>query len=275
MSSPKEQTVTSKSEPWAEAKPYYIDLYKKAQEAFGATNKKVYGGDLWAGPTSLQKKAAKELGANQWQQGAGDLRTLGKDTVSGKYLDPNTNPWLKKTADMAIGDVTRNYTRNVLPNMGSAAISGGAYGGGRQGVMEGLAAGEFGREAGDIATNIYGSNYQQERDRQMQGGNLFNQANQLEAMHLQGMAGAGQQEQQWQQGQLNEDYQRWQQQQAAPWAGIPELMSVLSGGNFQSTSSTGPNPNYMSPMQSMMGVGSLITGLADAFQPSGGWSWMK
>lgn len=275
MGAPKEQTVTSKSEPWAEAKPYYIDLYKKAQDAFKATNKKTYGGDLWAGPTGLQKTAATQLGANKFQTGAADLRTLGTATTRGDYLDPDKNPWLKKTAEQAVGDVTRHYTRDVMPQMGSAAISGGAYGGARQGIMEGLSAGEFGREAGDISANIYGSNYQQERDRQMQGGNMFNQANALEMAHLQGMAGAGEQQQQWNQGQLNEDYQRWQQQQAAPWAGVPELMSVLSGGNFQSTSSTGPNPNYMSPMQGAMGVGSLITGLADAFQPSGGWSWMK
>src|SRR5262245_37038732 len=266
MGAPKEQTVTSKSEPWAEAKPYYIDLYKKAQEAFAATNKKSYGGDLWAGPTALQKQAATELGQNQWQTGASDLRTLGTDTVAGKYLDPDTNPWLKKSVEAATGDVTRKYTREVLPQMGSAAISGGAYGGGRQGVMEGLAAGEYGREANEAAQQIYAQNYQSERDRQLQGGNLFNQANALEMSHLQGMAGAGEQQQKWNQGQLSEDYQKWQMEQAAPWAGVPELLSVLSGGGLQSTASTGPNPNYTNPMQTMMGAGSLITGLADAFR---------
>jgi|SRR5215471_2039921 len=272
MGSPKSVTQTTKSEPWAAAKPYILDLYKKAQGAFDATNKQVYGGDLWAGPTDLQKSANTELANNQFGVGAGGLRQLAGDTVSGKYLDPNTNPYLKAAADEAAGAVSRNYTRSILPALGSAAIQSGAYGGSRQGVQEGLAAGEYAREANTAANNMYYQNYAAERDRQMQGGTLYNQANALEAAGIQGRTAAGAQEQAWNQAQNMEDYQRYQMQQQAPWLGIPELQSVLMGGNFQSSSQTGPNPNYMNPMQTAMGVGSLLTGLAQAFpqaQPVG------
>lgn len=266
MSSPKSQTVTNKSEPWKEAKPYYIDLYNLASDALKKTNKKTYSGDLWAGPNQTQKDANKKLAGVEWDQGADELRTLGQDTVAGKYLKAESNPYLKGAVDSALSDVTNKYTREVLPNMGSAAIQSGAYGGGRQGVMEGLAAGEYSREANNSANNIYYQNYNAERDRQMGAGSLFNQANALEGADIDAAMKAGEQQQGWAQGQNTEDYNRWQMEQAAPWAGIPEMLSVLSGGGFQSTSSTGPNPSYMNPMQTAMGMGSLLTGLMDAFK---------
>jgi hypothetical protein len=268
MSSPKSQTVTNKSEPWKEAKPYYIDLYEKASDALKATNKQVYGGDLWTGPNATQKEAVNKLKGNQWDTGADETRQLGLDTVSGKYLTAESNPYLKGAVDTALSDVSNKYTREVLPGLGSAAIQGGAYGGGRQGVVNSLAAGEFSREANEAATNIYATNYENERNRQMQAPSLFGQANSLEQDMIKGLAGAGQQEQDWANQQNMEDYQKWQMAQAAPWAGIPEMLSVLSGGGFQSTASTGPNPSYMSPMQMAMGGGSLLTGLMDAFKPA-------
>ena len=266
MSSPKSQTVTSKTEPWKEAKPYFTGLYNKAVEAFNSTNKQTYGGDLWAGPTARQTQANDALANNQWGQGAQDLRQLGTDTAQGKYLSHETNPYLKGAVDTAAGDITRRYTESVLPALGSAAQRAGAYGGSRQGIVDSQAAGEYGREANEAAQNIYYQNYAAERDRQMNAGGLFNQANNLEQQQIQGLAGAGEQEQKWQQGQLGENYQKYQMEQAAPWAGIPELLSVLTGGSFQSSSSTGPNPNYMNPMQTAMGAGSLLTGLMDAFK---------
>src|SRR5215475_4843900 len=133
MGGPKNVTQTTKSEPWAEAKPYIIDLYKAAQGAFGQTNKQMYTGDLWAQPTATQISANKELAGNTWGKGAAGVNQMAADLVSGKYLDPSTNPWLKGNVEAALGDVTRKYTQEVFPQMGDAAIRAGAYGGSRQG----------------------------------------------------------------------------------------------------------------------------------------------
>ena len=66
-----------------------------------------------------------------------------------------------------------------------------------------------------------------------QAGNLYNQANDLERQRLEGILKGGELQQGFQQGQLTENYDKWKMQQAAPWAGIPELLSVLTGGSFQ------------------------------------------
>ena len=93
----------------------------------------------WVG--DLAKQTAG-LG-NQLKPGVASLMGLAGDTASGKYLDPKSNPFLKGSVETALGDVTRKYTQEVMPQMGSAAQRSGAYGGSRQGIMEGLAAGEY------------------------------------------------------------------------------------------------------------------------------------
>jgi hypothetical protein len=299
MGSPKEVTSTTKSEPWSGSKPFFTDLYKKAADALGATNKSVYTGDLWAQPTATQVQANQQLKdasggwgktAGGWDYGAGTLRgygdTLVKNASDTSWLNPDTNPFVKQMTDQALGESTRNFQRNVLPQMGDAAIKGGAYGGSRQGIMEGLAAGEFGRETSDAATRIYADNYQKERDRMGQAQQLaatsapglYSGANSLEQQKIAGqqyaidaLGKAGAQEQTWNQQQNQENLDRYKMQQSSVWAGIPEMLSVLTGGGFQSSTSTQPNPNYTSPMQGAMGVGSLLTGLADVFQPKGGY----
>src|SRR5262245_28295009 len=105
MGSPKEQTVTSKTEPWAEAKPYFTQMYQKAMEAFGATNRKPYTGKTYAAPNVWETKAAKQMAGNKWGQGAAALRKVG-DYVTGQvgntsWLNPDTNPFIKGVADTA------------------------------------------------------------------------------------------------------------------------------------------------------------------------------
>lgn len=73
------------------------------------------------------------------------------DTINGKYLDPATNPYLDATYKHAAG--------LVGADVDSRFEKAGRYGSGaHQGVLqEGL---------NNLATNIYGGNYQQERARQ-------------------------------------------------------------------------------------------------------------
>jgi hypothetical protein len=73
------------------------------------------------------------------------------DTISGRFLDPTSNPYLSNTYDAA--------ARQVTPRVNSIFEAGGRYGSGaHQGVL--------GQNLSDLANNIYGTNYQNERTRQ-------------------------------------------------------------------------------------------------------------
>jgi hypothetical protein len=104
----------------------------------------------------LLSQARSTYQANQANPAAQTLANHGAAnmdaTIRGDYLDPSTNPWLKKTYDMAAD--------SVGSGVDSRFTASGRYGSGaHQGVL--------GKTFGDLATNIYGGNYQQERGRQM------------------------------------------------------------------------------------------------------------
>lgn len=92
---------------------------------------------------------------------------------------------------------------------------------------------------------------------------LWDSANQQELLGIQGRATAGQQVQAWDQALLDDAFTRYQLEQQAPWAGTSELLSVLTGGNFSTTTSTQPNPNYRSPMQNIMGLAGTALGFVN------------
>jgi hypothetical protein len=84
---------------------------------------------------------------------------LGK-AARGDYLSPDSNPWLKSTFDQGFGQVQNS--------VGSAMAGAGRFG-------SGAMAGALGSGATNLANDIYGANYQQERTRQQQAQQLIGQ----------------------------------------------------------------------------------------------------
>lgn len=122
---PAGQVTTTQDVPdWQ--RPYIQQLMQQAQGVYGANGP---GNQSLIGPATQQMQ----------------------DTIGGKYLDPNTNPYLDQTYRHAAGLVNANVA--------STFENANRYGSGaHQGVLqEGL---------NNLATNIYGGNYQQERTRQ-------------------------------------------------------------------------------------------------------------
>ena len=95
------------------------------------------------------------------QQGQQALSSLG-GIISGESPEiqalrsraQSGNPELQAVIEQTQGDITRNLERNILPAIGSAAAGLGQRGGSRQGVAEGIAAGEAQRLGADAATDL-------------------------------------------------------------------------------------------------------------------------
>jgi hypothetical protein len=86
-------------------------------------------------------------------------------TARGDYL--NSNPYLDATFNAAARPVSENFTNTVIPGINAAFGAASRTGSGIQGEYLGDAAGQYGKSLSDLATNIYGGNYQSERDRQL------------------------------------------------------------------------------------------------------------
>ena len=103
-------------------------------------------------------------------QGGDPNFNLSKDynyrTLSGQYLDPNSNPYLRGTYDNAAKAVTDNFNRTVQPNIASRFARSG------QSLSSGLLAAQnrsqdaLGDDLRRLATDVYGENYRFERGRQ-------------------------------------------------------------------------------------------------------------
>jgi len=110
------------------------------------------------------------------------------DTLTGKYLDPSSNPWLQKTFNQAATDVTNQYNLGTAPSLMAQSI--GAGGGGAGALagssgfqqMQGLNQYNLGQNLNNLATDIYGGNYQQERQNQMGAAGML--GNTENAMYL-------------------------------------------------------------------------------------------
>jgi len=143
------------------------------------------GGNLPALPTEMQTLNSLGLGG---------LTGMLSNTLSGKYLDPSTNPWLTKTYNEAAKGVTDQYQTSIAPSLMAEGEL--ATGGGPGALANSSAFNQtqwqnqygLGQNLQNLATNIYGGNYQQERQNQLTaaglGESLAGQANQINEQNV-------------------------------------------------------------------------------------------
>lgn len=99
----------------------------------------------------------------------GLTRKTFNQTMRGNYL--NNNPYLDQTFDRASDAVTRQWNQSVLPGVNSTFSLAGRTGSGAHQNAVNQASEQLGDTLSDLGNQIYGQNYQQERDRQMQAAN--------------------------------------------------------------------------------------------------------
>lgn len=108
-----------------------------------------------------------------------NLGTLLDNTLSGNFLSPTTNPYLSQTYQQAAGELTDTFTNQVLPALSAQFGSAGGSGSQIQGQIATNAAGKLADSLAKLQTNLYGQNFQQERARQMQAGQMLPMYTQL------------------------------------------------------------------------------------------------
>lgn len=200
-------------------------------------------------------------------RGAEDVINLGQRTAQGAFLDPATNPFLKATADAAVGRVREGLLEKALPQIKDAAIAGGAYGGARQDLSEEGAVRDFGRSALDSTTALYGQNYAQERDRQMQAGQVLGQGYDLASAG--GRAALSLDEiLRGQEGLRIEDAAA-RYASTDPFRGLMDVAQLLSAGGFANTGQTGTTSNFGTSGGQTMGTNQMTGTTQGTVQSTG------
>jgi len=111
--------------------------------------------------------AAAGYGAQAAAGGGGFQDQLGK-TAAGDYLNPGSNPYLADYVKAAQDPTARQYQTATAPTLASQMSRAGRYGSGAFVGAQGQNEQNLGKALGDISTNIYATDYANERNRQVQ-----------------------------------------------------------------------------------------------------------
>jgi hypothetical protein len=244
-------TTTNKIPPWAQ--PYASQLLNTAGNYFGTVGQPApqqgvapFNANQQAGIQGIKG----ETGASQGlaNVGAGEL----SDTLSGKYLNPATNPYLTATYNEGARAMTNQYEQATAPSTlaaGQMATGGGPGVGGSSSYQQLASTNEqnLGQGLNDLATNIYGGNYTNERNIMAGAPGLIGQTQSALYQPSNELLGVGTLQQQQQQNVLNTGYQNQNAQRQYPFQQLGYLGNVLGQaiGNSGTQVSTGPNQGAM------------------------------
>ena len=226
----KNQTTTTQVQIPDEVKPLLSQYMQQAQVLSQATpNNQLMrsGADLTWGQASNAL-----AGIDASQQGL-----MGVANGNGY----NNTPYFDQTVNKAMGDITKNYNEAIAPSTNANFARAGAFGGSAwQQANERNQLG-LGEALGNTANSMRSGNYQEERQNQMKALGLLPGVSSAGMGVAQNMYGMGQQV----------------QGEGAQQLGIlGNAINVGMGGAGQSK--TEPNPNYTSPWQTALGLGSLF-----------------
>lgn len=236
------QTSTQTSEPWKGVQPYLTDYLKLGQQVT-RNPYQFYNGDTVAG-FAPEQELGFNLGTQRALAGSPTLDAANRNitsTLQGNYLDPATNPYLQGTVDRSLGDVqSRINSQFNNANFGTSAH--------QETLQRGL---------GEQANQIYGQNYAQERDRQLNAAGQAQGlagADYMDANYLQGI---GAQRQGLANQYLGNASGQFNQAAQWPYEQLQRYGNVVQGGTGQggTTTSTQPNPNQSSGLADAIGLG--------------------
>lgn len=254
------------SGPWAVQQPYLADAFSKAQSNYDtAKDNKYYTGETVAPLNTAQNNALGSIigmgsGVDPGVAAAGRNNV---DTLNGKYLDPNSNPWLKSTFDAAASPVTRAYMTATAPQTAGALSSAGRYGSGAyQNQVHGNQL-DLGTSLDHLATNIYGGNYQAERGNQMTAVGQAAGLNQAQYFNPNAALAAGGVQQTQRQNEDSARMAAYNYNRDQPTNALNSYMAQI-GGNYGTsgmTQSGTSTPYYTNPGATGLGAGLGIASL--------------
>lgn len=233
-----------------------------------------YEGELIAGMTPLQTEALSNFGSlgvtgDQYGKALAtqdELTSFAAPQLSSTNLDAYMNPYTQNVIDQGQMDIERQ--RQMASNtLGAEATRRGAFGGSRQGVAEGVLAGEAARAAADLSATQRQKAYDQaisaakfDVGSQFTGAGVrAGAANQLAGTVLGGLGAqltSGEQMRLIDQARLGADYSMFKEEQRYP---LSQLNALLSAGSGIPTG-LGTVTQH-DPFGGLTAVGSVLSGV--------------
>lgn len=196
-----EAGTTTTTDPWSEQQPYLEEIFGEAQNLYTSGGPQYFPDQTYV-PLSQQTQTGlnqienqamagsplndsiqnyaqgvftgqdPSVQAYQNMLGADGTSTL-QDTAEGNYL--NSNPYLDQMYQSSAQGVTEQFNEDIMPSLNATFSLAGRTGSPAHQNVATDAAGELADSLGRLSTDIYGSNYQTERQNQLNAANQLNQ----------------------------------------------------------------------------------------------------
>lgn len=250
-------TATSTTAPWGPQQPYLTYGFNRARNLYDTGGPQYYPGSTVA-PLSTQTRAGIDQYTQTAQQGtpvAQSAQDQVNATLQGDYL--NSNPYLDAMYNNAASAVTRNYSEAVAPsiaaNFGLSGRSGSnmAFANAMDTSRDTLS-----RNLGGMAANIYGGNYANERQNQMQAAGMAPQTAGLNYFDANQLLQAGALRDDYLQRVRNDRVNRWNFDQERPYDALGRYQQMIQG----TYGGTSTQPVYGNSTLQNIGMGMGILG---------------
>lgn len=255
--------------PWGPQQQYLIDAFQQAKSNYAGNKANTYYTGESVAPfapaqsTALNSIIGMGSGVDPGVAAAGRNNV---DTINGKYLSPDTNPYLKDTFNAAADPVTAQYMTATAPQTAGAFSGAGRYGSGSYNNAVKQNQLGLGRSLENLGTSIYGGNYQQERDRQMSAVGQAAGLNQAQYINPTAALTAGNQQQQQQQNVDTSNLAAYNYNRDQPTNALNSYISQIGGNYGQKGETVGTQQQAVSSNPLSTGLGALF-GLGSLAMP--------
>ncbi len=233
-------STIEKADPWLGQQPFLKHGFDQAGKIYNSGGPEYFGQSTVA-PMSGHTQAGVSMMANRGLMGSDVNRSaqgLATNTMNGGFL--GSNPHLSAMSDAAGRQVTNQFQNSVMP--GVNATFGGAGRTGSQAHLTAMndAQSTLGTTLGDMNANLYGNNYESERDRMLQTQGMAPGLAATDYQDINAVAQAGQRVDSQSQALLDDQVARFDHYQNRPEQSLQNYIAAIQGnfGGQASTSST-------------------------------------
>ena len=221
-SNPTNVTTTTSAEPSEFVKPYVTEAFDQAQNLFQSASPNYYPNQTYTDfapqtETALQLAQARALNNPLLNSSQNEINSI----LQGNYLSPTSNPYSQALYNQMAGDVTSGVQSQFSKagRLGSAAN------------QEVLAS-----ELGNLANQVYGDQYNQERANMMTAAQFAPQLAQADYTDIQALSGVGQTREDMEMAKIQDAMARFDFEQQKPYYKLREYLGSI-GSNVPTTTS--------------------------------------
>ena len=225
-SNPQNVTTPTSAEPSEFVKPYVTEAFDQAQNLFQSATPNYYPNQTYTDfapetTAALKLATARSLNNPLLASSQSEINKI----LQGNYLSPTSNPYSQALYNQIAGDVTSGVQSQFSKagRLGSAA---------NQEVLAG--------ELGKVASQVYGDQYNKERDRMAQATQIAPQLAAMDYQDIQALSGVGQTKEAMDMAKIQDAMARFDFEQQKPYYKLREYLASIGASVPQTTAVTKP-----------------------------------